>query len=89
MIARLLCLLGSHAHCYIERRSLHGLEIPHFICEACGHAVPAVARTQAEYRSIARSQVPAPKAKLVQKPTASEKARAVDRVTPFRRRANP
>jgi hypothetical protein len=35
---------------YRERRKLHGTQVLHWVCEDCGHAVPAVTRTAREHR---------------------------------------
>jgi|RhiMetStandDraft_4_1073278.scaffolds.fasta_scaffold274617_2 hypothetical protein len=46
-----LCMGGCrHPHTYRERRTLHGAEVLHFVCEDCGHAVPAIDRTAEEHR---------------------------------------
>ena len=46
-----LCLGGcSHRHTYRERRTLHGTEVMHLVCEDCGNAVPALNRTADEHR---------------------------------------
>jgi hypothetical protein len=45
------CLGGCrHRHTYRERRTLHGADVMHFVCEDCGYAVPAVSRTPDEHR---------------------------------------
>lgn len=41
-----------HRHTYRERRTLHGSEVMHFVCEDCGYAVPAVSRTAEEHRHV-------------------------------------
>ncbi|HYN10004.1 MAG TPA: hypothetical protein VES67_21650 [Vicinamibacterales bacterium] len=47
------CLGGCrHRHTYRERRSLHGTEVMHLVCEDCGYAVPAVNRTAEEHRHV-------------------------------------
>jgi hypothetical protein len=53
IILRLLrfCLGGCrHRHMYRERRSLHGTQVLHLVCEDCGHAVPAIQRTAREHQ---------------------------------------
>jgi hypothetical protein len=58
MVFRLLhlCLGGCpHRNTYRERRSLHGVQILHWVCEDCGHAVPAVDRTAREHREVVRA----------------------------------
>ena len=47
----LLQFLGVclHPQTYRERRELHGLQVLHFVCEDCGHAVPAMQRTAEEH----------------------------------------
>lgn len=55
VIFRLLqiCLGGCrHPHTMRERRSLHGVEVLHFVCEDCGYAAPAVERTALEHQRI-------------------------------------
>ncbi len=42
----------SHRQTYRERRELNGVSVLHFVCEDCGHAVPAVPRTEAEHRRV-------------------------------------
>jgi len=39
----------QHPSTYRERRLLHGAPVMHFVCEACGHAVPAIDRTAGEH----------------------------------------
>jgi len=47
------CLVGCrHEHTIRERRPLHGVDVLHFVCDACGHAVPAIERTAEEHRHI-------------------------------------
>ena len=43
-----------HAHTYRERRTLHGAQVMHFVCEQCGHATPAVDRTAREHRRVVK-----------------------------------
>jgi hypothetical protein len=77
-----------HEHTFRERRWRYGLQIPHFICEDCGYAVPVIDRTPEEYRAHARSQVPLPKARKLFQPSAAERARVIEAVAPaipFRR----
>lgn len=55
MLSRLLHLFGCpHRNTIRERRSLHGVQILHWVCEDCGHAVPAVDRTAREHREVVR-----------------------------------
>lgn len=42
----------SHDSTYRERRTLHGAEVMHFVCNDCGHAVPAVQRSAEEHRQM-------------------------------------
>jgi hypothetical protein len=56
-ILRLLqfCVGGCrHEEMYRERRPLHGVDVMHFVCAGCGHAVPAVQRTAEDYERVAR-----------------------------------
>ncbi len=47
------CLGGCrHENTIRERRPLHGVEVLHFVCDTCGHAVPAIERTAEEHRHI-------------------------------------
>lgn len=85
MIARLLCLLGWHRHTYRERRSLYGFDVLYLVCDTCEHAEPIITRHADEYQRFATRQTPAPIAKRVIPPSASERARAVESVRPFRR----
>jgi hypothetical protein len=39
-----------HPQTYRERRELHGVPVLHFVCEDCGHAVPAMQRTPEEHQ---------------------------------------
>ena len=58
LLIRLLhvCLGGCrHQHSYRERRELYGVQILHFVCEDCGHAVPALARTAEEHQQIVKA----------------------------------
>ena len=49
------CLGGCrHRNLYRERRRLHGAQVLHWVCEDCGHAVPAVPRTAREHRHAVR-----------------------------------
>jgi hypothetical protein len=41
-----------HRDSYRERRPLHGVQVLHFVCADCGHAVPAVPRTAEEHRLV-------------------------------------
>jgi len=75
VMQRLLC---RHRHTYRERRPLHGIEVLHFVCEACGRATPAMYRTPEEYVAVADSQLPRPKARVIAPPSAAERARALD-----------
>ena len=43
-----------HRHTYRERRKLHGVMVMHFVCENCGHAVPAMERTAREHREVVK-----------------------------------
>jgi hypothetical protein len=45
----------THASTYRERRTLHGLDVLHFVCEDCGHAVPALDRTKEEHEQAIRA----------------------------------
>ena len=47
----LLQFLGvcRHPQTYRERRELHGVQVLHFVCDDCGHAVPAMDRTAEEH----------------------------------------
>lgn len=53
----LLRLVAGCAHhdTYRERRTLHGVEVLHFVCHDCGHAVPAIDRTADEHQAIVRA----------------------------------
>ena len=42
-----------HAHLYRERRELYGTLVLHWVCEDCGHAVPAIRRTPSEHQRVA------------------------------------
>jgi hypothetical protein len=42
----------SHRHTYRERRTLHGVQVLHWICDDCGHAVPAVERSAPEHQRV-------------------------------------
>jgi len=42
----------AHPQTYRERRDLDGVGVLHFVCEDCGHAVPAVQRTAEEHRRV-------------------------------------
>ena len=58
LLSRLLhlCLGGCpHSHTYRERRELYGVQILHLVCEECGHAVPALARTAEEHQHIVQA----------------------------------
>ena len=35
---------------YRERRDLYGTQVLHWVCEECGHAVPAIQRTPSEHQ---------------------------------------
>jgi hypothetical protein len=51
-----VCFGGcSHRHTYRERRKLHGIQVLHWVCEDCGHAVPAVQRTAREHRHAVKT----------------------------------
>jgi hypothetical protein len=51
-----LCLGGCpHSHTYRERRELYGVQILHLVCEECGHAVPALARTAEEHQHVVQA----------------------------------
>lgn len=41
-----------HVHTIRERRQLHGVDVLHFVCENCGYAVPAIARTPDEHQRV-------------------------------------
>jgi hypothetical protein len=43
----------QHADMYRERRRLHGVDVLHFVCATCDHAVPAIARTASEHQRVA------------------------------------
>jgi hypothetical protein len=45
----------SHHATYRERRTLHGVQVMHLVCEDCGHAVPAVERTAGEHARMLRT----------------------------------
>jgi hypothetical protein len=34
---------------------LHGVDVLHFVCHDCGHAVPAIDRTADEHQAIVRA----------------------------------
>lgn len=51
---KILPFTCRHTHTYRERRKLHGVMVMHFVCEACGHAVPAVERTAREHREAVK-----------------------------------
>ncbi len=46
---RLFC---PHRFSRIERRPLHGVQVVHFVCNACGRAKPAMTRTPDEHREM-------------------------------------
>ncbi len=47
------CLGGCpHRHTFRERRALHGIQVLHWVCEECGHAVPAMDRTEQEHLRV-------------------------------------
>ncbi|MEZ5318812.1 MAG: hypothetical protein R2752_15540 [Vicinamibacterales bacterium] len=49
------CVGGCrHEEMYRERRPLFGVDVMHFVCASCGHAVPAVQRTAEDYERVAR-----------------------------------
>ena len=54
MLTYLVRLFGgcTHESTYRERRLLHDAEVMHFVCNDCGHAVPAVDRTADEHRMM-------------------------------------
>jgi hypothetical protein len=45
----------SHEATYRERRTLHGAQVMHLVCEDCGHAVPAIERTAGEHARMIRT----------------------------------
>jgi len=45
----------SHYATYRERRTLHGVQVMHLVCDDCGHAVPAVDRTAGEHARMLRT----------------------------------
>jgi len=45
----------SHYATYRERRTLHGAQVMHLVCEDCGHAVPAIERTAGEHHRTLRT----------------------------------
>jgi hypothetical protein len=48
-----ICLGGCrHSHTIRERRTLHGVDVLHFVCEDCGYAAPAVERTALEHQRV-------------------------------------
>ena len=54
----------THRDTYRERRQLDGLDVMHFVCHDCGHAVPAIQRTTAEHAAmLAAGAVQMPKAR--------------------------
>jgi len=58
LLFRLLhvCFGGCrHRNTYRERRKLHGAQVLHWVCEDCGHAVPAVRRTAREHREVVKA----------------------------------
>ena len=72
-LTRLLCLLGQHDVTYRERRDW----IQHYVCACCGQATPVISRTADEHeRVLALGRVAHPRASVLQKPSASERARA-------------
>jgi hypothetical protein len=42
----------QHDSTYRERRLLHGAQVMHFVCNDCGHTVPAVDRTEQEHLMV-------------------------------------
>jgi hypothetical protein len=46
----------AHRHTVRERRVLKGTTtaVLHFVCEACGHAAPAVDRSLADHRRVVK-----------------------------------
>jgi hypothetical protein len=54
LFLRLFPSTCRHAHTYRERRKLHGVMVMHFVCENCGHAVPAIDRTAKEHREVVK-----------------------------------
>jgi len=43
-----------HRHTYRERQTLHGIQVMHFVCEACGNATPAMERTAKGHKSAVK-----------------------------------
>ena len=46
-------LVCQHPHRYRERRELHGVLVPHLVCDTCGDAEPMIQRTPAEHQAMA------------------------------------
>lgn len=69
LLAPFVC---PHTQVIRERRDLHGVSVPHYVC-ACGYAVPVIARRAEEHRSIARLGAVTP-LKVVRE-TAADRAR--------------
>ena len=56
LLRLLLALVScSHPHLYRERRPLHGVQVPHWVCPACGAAWPVLKRTPKEHRQMAQA----------------------------------
>jgi hypothetical protein len=53
-LLRIFPSVCRHRHTYRERRKLHGVLVMHFVCENCGHAVPAMERTAKEHREVVK-----------------------------------
>lgn len=52
--AALHAIVCRHPHRYRERRTLHGVLVPHLVCADCGKAEPMLRRTPAEHVEAAR-----------------------------------
>lgn len=93
MIAALLNFLGlrcTHQHTYRERRELHKVMVLHWVCDDCGHAVPAVARTAKEHERIVKQGAVVSGHATVSRKAAAKRAlprasKRPEKVTDFRR----
>ncbi len=72
-----------HRAMYRERRPLHGVDVPHYVCGRCGYAVPVLKReTRAAHWDAWRAgQVRPLRAVLIQTPSAAERARVMETLT--------
>ena len=82
ILGKLFCKIGEHGHTYLERRG----GLMHYVCSRCGEAVHVVSRTPDEHKRVQQQAKVKPlRARVVTTPSAAERARAVEAVTPFLR----